>query len=141
MGCHCFILHLCFLYTAMQHCPIQSASRTMMLIFWCPTFTFPRHCELLLQTCIFPAHLKMSPLLLPAAIFGLQNHRDVFCIADGTKKKRAGSYFQQLKIAHREQSHSANEFALAARGKKTKTEINRVVVSQSLLCGLPRSVC
>lgn len=34
---------LMFFYTAIHHCPIQFALWTMMLIFPCPTFTFPNH--------------------------------------------------------------------------------------------------
>ncbi len=36
--------------------------------------------------------LKMSPLLLPEAILGLQNHRDGFCIADGIKENQEATF-------------------------------------------------
>lgn len=35
-----------FFKTAIHYCPVQFDSRTMMLIFSCPTFTFPNHYEI-----------------------------------------------------------------------------------------------
>lgn len=63
----------------------------------------------------------MSPLLLPEAILGLQNHRDGFCIAERIKENKEAT-FNNWKNASGEKSCSANEFVLVE---------NSVVVSQS----------
>lgn len=84
-------------YTAIHNCPIQFALWTMMLIFSCPTFTFPNH-HGLYSKLHFSSSLKMSPLLLPGAILALQkNHRDGFCMADGIKKENQEATFNNWK--------------------------------------------
>lgn len=42
-GLSLFYPALMFFYTAIHNCPMQFALWTMMLIFSCPTFTFPNH--------------------------------------------------------------------------------------------------
>lgn len=90
MACHCFILCLCFFYTVIHHCLIQFALWTMTLIFLCPTFTFPNYYGLYFKH--LSSSLTMSPLLLPEAILGLQNHRDGFCIAHGIEENQEATF-------------------------------------------------
>lgn len=119
----------------MHYFSVQFALWTVMLIFSCPTFSFPNHYGFYSKHASFPQPQHVSS---PYAWNYFKVAKPLRCfLRSGANSRKPGSYFQQMKTAQREKHSSANEFVLVER-RETKTEINLLLRVSS---AVSRALC